>query len=223
MEFQFGNNPIKQVYKSKSLGITIDERLSWTDHIDVLSHNVSSAIGGLTQVRLFVDLKTAKTIYNSLIQPLFDYYDVVWDTIGAVPNTRLQKLNNRAARVIMQTGYEVRSSDTKNQLGWSTLDERRQNHKSIMIYKVVNGIAPAYLKRYFSYGGDTSRYCLRGSNVNLSLPKPNTDYMKKSFKFSGAKLWNSLPIQLKLLPTLSSFKQGLASDLSSIINSKINL
>ena len=210
----FGNNPIKRVHKSKSLGIIIDERLSWTDHIDVLSRKVSSAIGGLRQARPFVDLKTAKTIYNSLIEPLFDYCDVVWDTIGAVPSTRLQKLNNRAARVITQTGYEVRSSDIRNQLGWSTLDERRQNHKSIMMYKVLNGIAPAYLKRYFSYGADTSRYFLRGSGVNLSLPKPNTDYMKKSFKFSGAKLWNSLPVQLKLLPTLSTFKRGLASQTS---------
>ena len=97
---------------------------------------------------------------------------------------------------------------------WETLDERRQNHKSIMMYKVLNGIAPAYLKRYFSCGADTSRYFLRGSGVNLSLPKPNTDYMKKSFKFSGAKLWNSLPVQLKLLPTLSTFKRGLASQTS---------
>ena len=210
----FGNNPIKRVHKSKSLGIIIDERLSWTDHIDVLSRKVSSAIGGLRQARPFVDLKTAKTIYNSLIEPLFDYCDVVWDTIGAVPSTRLQKLNNRAARVITQTGYEVRSSDIRNQLGWSTLDERRQNHKSIMMYKVLNGIAPAYLKRYFSYGADTSRYFLRGSGVNLSLPKPNTDYMKKIFKLSGAKLWNSLPVQLKLLPTLSTFKRGLASQTS---------
>ena len=169
---QFGNNPIKRVHKSKSLGITIDERLSWTN-IDVLSRKVSSAICGLRQVRPFVDFKTAKTIYNSLIQPLFDYCDVVWDTVGAVPGTRLQKLNNRAARVITQTGYEVRSSDIRNQLGWSTLDERRQNHKSIMMYKVLNGIAPAYLKRYFSYGADISRCCLRGSGINLSLPKPN--------------------------------------------------
>ena len=85
-------------------------------------------------MRPFVDLKTAKTIYNSLIKPLFDYCDVVWDTIGAVSSTRLQKLNNRAARVI-------------------------------------------------TYGADTSRCFLRGSGVKLSLPKPNTDYMKKSLKF----------------------------------------
>ena len=37
-----GNNPIKRVRKSKSLGISIDERLG--HHIDVLSRKVSSAI-----------------------------------------------------------------------------------------------------------------------------------------------------------------------------------
>ena len=87
-------------------------------------------------------------------------------SIGAVPSTRLQKLNNRAAQVITSTGYEVRSSDIGNQLGWSPPDERRQNHKSIMMYNVLDGIAPAYLKIYFSYGADTSRYCLRGSSIS---------------------------------------------------------
>ena len=67
------NKQIRTVKKSKSLGITIDERLSWTDHIDIVSKKVSSAIGGLRQVRSFINKETAITIYNSLIQPLFDY------------------------------------------------------------------------------------------------------------------------------------------------------
>ena len=80
------NKQIRKVKKSKSLGITIDERLSWTDHIDIVSKNVSSAIGGLRQVRSFINKETAIIIYNSLIQPLFDYCDIVvgfsWSVTG---------------------------------------------------------------------------------------------------------------------------------------------
>lgn len=210
-----GNKPIKRVRKSKSLGITIDERLSWTDHINVLSRKVSSAIGGLRQVRPFVDLNTAKTIYNSLIQPLFDYCDVVWDTIGVQLSTRLQKLKNRAGRIITQKGYEVRSSEIRSLLRWETLVERRQKNKCIMLYKVLNGFAPTYLKKYFSYRNNTSKYCLRDGSTNLSLPKANTEFLIKSFKFDGAKLWNSLPSVIKSCNTLSSFRRELMS-LSSI-------
>lgn len=210
-----GNKQLKRVRKSKSLGICIDERLSWTDHIDSVSKKVSSAIGGLRQVRSFIDRETAITIYNSLIQPLFDYCDIVWDTIGVTLALRLQKLNNRAGRTITQLSYDIRSSDIRSQLGWSTLDERRSNHKSIMMYKILHDNAPIYLKEYFLYVNDNTDYNLRGGR-NLILPKPKTDYLKKSFKFSGAKVWNNLPLHLKYHDTLSSFKRDLKSLSSSI-------
>jgi hypothetical protein len=54
------------------------------------------------------------TIYNSLIQPLFDYCDVVWDSLPAAGASILQKLQNRAARVITHQGYDVRSNEIKH-------------------------------------------------------------------------------------------------------------
>ena len=197
---------LKRVRKSKSLGISIDERLFWTEHIDIVSKKVSS----LKQVRSFIDKKTAITVYNSLIQPLFDYSDIVWDTIGVTLATRLQKLNNRAGRTISQLGYKVRSSDIRSQLGWTTLEERRSNHKCIMTYKILHDNAPIYLKQHFLYVNNNREYHFRGSR-NLILPKPKTDYPNKSFIFSGAKIWNSLPLYLKLHNILSSFKWELKS------------
>ena len=79
--------PIKRVRNSKSLGITIDERLSWSVHINAVAKKVSSTIGGLRQIRHLVDKETSITIYNSLIQPLFDYCDIVWDNIGSTMAT----------------------------------------------------------------------------------------------------------------------------------------
>ena len=90
-----------------------------------MAGKVSSAIGGLKQIRHLINKEAAVTIHNSLILPLFDYCDTVWDTISSSLATRLQKLNNRAGRVISELGYEIRSSEIRNHLGWSTLQERR--------------------------------------------------------------------------------------------------
>ena len=204
------NKQIRRVKKSKSLGITIDERLSWTDHIDMVSKKVSSAIGGLRQVRSFINKETAITIYNSLIQPLFDYCDIVWDSLGASQAKRLQKLNNRAGRAICQLGYEVRSSLIRSQLGWSTLEDRRRKNKSITMHKILYGNSPTYLKQCFHYANSGREYNLRRSE-NLILPKPKTEYLRKSFTFSGVKVWNSLPVYLKNQVSLSSFKRELTS------------
>ena len=118
-----GDTSIRRVHSSKSLGVYKDERLSWDTHIEYISKRVSSAIGELKQMRSLVPFDTALTIYNSLIQPMFDYCDVVWDNLSITATQRLQKLQNRAARVITQQGYDARSNDIRNQLGWDTLDQ----------------------------------------------------------------------------------------------------
>ena len=97
----------RRMKSSKSVGVYIDKRLSWADHIDYLSKKISSAIAGLRQVRPFISIETALTIHQSLILPLFDYCDVVWDNLSLTMADRLQKLQNRAARVITREGYEL--------------------------------------------------------------------------------------------------------------------
>ena len=141
-----GDTSIRRVHSSKSLGVYMGERLSWDAHIEYISKRVSSAIGGLRQVRSLVPFDTALTIYNSLIQPMFDYCDVVWDNLSITATQRLQKLQNRAARVITQQGYDTKSNDIRNQLGWDTLDQKRHKHKAIMIHKTLNNLAPMYLE-----------------------------------------------------------------------------
>ena len=105
-----GNKSIERVCSAKSVGVIVAERLSWSAHVDYISKKVSSGIGGLRQIRNFIPMETADLIYNSLIQPWFDYCDVVWDNLPATFAERLQKLQNRAARVITRDNFEVRSS-----------------------------------------------------------------------------------------------------------------
>lgn len=65
-EISLGDTNIKRVYSGKSLGIHIDERLSWSSHIDHVAKKVSPAIGGLRPLRQFVNHNTLITIYPAL-------------------------------------------------------------------------------------------------------------------------------------------------------------
>ena len=58
---------------------------------------------------------------------------------------KLQKLQNRAVRIITKRGYEYRSADIVNELGLSTLNARRNNQLRIKMYQVNNNPAPQYL------------------------------------------------------------------------------
>lgn len=96
-------------------------------------------------------------------------------------------------------------------LRWETLATRRLKHKAVMMYKVLHGLAPSYLSDQFQFNPTSLSHGLRERGRNVLLAKPNTDYLKKSFKFSGARLWNELPQTTKLQSTLSSFKRRLPS------------
>ena len=83
-----------------------------------------------------------KTIYYSLVQPYFDYCDVVWDDCSKTRADKLQKLQNRAAPIITRADYSIRSSDVINSLEWSNLEKRRKRHLLVAMFKIFNNDCP---------------------------------------------------------------------------------
>ena len=70
-----------------------------------------------------------------------------------------------------------------------------------MMFKSLNGLAPVYLQDLFSERHTDMRDSLR----KLNLPKPCTDYLKRSFSYSGAFLWNSLPESIREIRSIGQF------------------
>ena len=88
-------------------------------------------------------------IYNCLVQPYFDYCSVIWDSCGSTRADKLQKLQNRAARVLTSSSYDTNADYVFEILGWKNLASQRKIAKAIMVYKSVNGLAPDYLSEMF--------------------------------------------------------------------------
>ena len=70
--------PIKQVSTVKSLGVHINENLTWECHINELSKKIASGMSAIKRVRYSVPKKTLLSIYNSSVQPHLDYCSSVW-------------------------------------------------------------------------------------------------------------------------------------------------
>ena len=116
-------------------------------------------------------------------------------------------LNFNPARVLTFSGYDASVDPLIEILGWQKLGSQRSFHKAVMVYKSLNGLAPEYMRSMFIYR-DTV-YSLRDAEGKLNIPKPRTNYLKNSFSYTGAVLWNSLPAGLRQAKTLESFKAGL--------------
>ena len=178
---------IKQVEHTKSLGVTIDAQRTWCKHVEEICRKVSLAIGALKRVRPFIPKQTAIQIYNALIVPYFDYCSPVWDCLKGHLSDKLPKLQNRAARVITTLPFDTNSNHHLTTLNWERLPIRQKKRKALLIYKTMNGHAPDYLRRLSTQY--YSNYNLRNSEGKLALPKSRTNYLKRSFSYSGATLW----------------------------------
>ncbi len=90
---------------------------------------------------------------------------------------------------------------------WMSLQHRRNMNKCILMYKCLNNLAPCYLTDLFQTNNSIHQYRTGQSN-NLHVVKSKVEYTNRSYTFTGARLWNSLPQNVKDMPTLSSFKHS---------------
>ena len=132
---------VKQVATTKSLGITIDDKLNWNCHIEKLTKKIASGIGVMKRGRHRVPPATLHLMYQALIQPHFDYCSTVWGTCGVTLQDKLQKLQNRADCVFTFSNYDVNAEQLLEILGWKNLDHQRDIQKAIMVFKCLHGLA----------------------------------------------------------------------------------
>jgi hypothetical protein len=83
------------------------------------------------------------------------------------------------------------------------IQNRLEYHKSGLMYKCINNSAPDYLCNLFDMNTNSNIYSLRSSaKGNLFVPRPNSNFMKRTFHYSGTILWNFLPPHLKLIQNI---------------------
>ena len=103
---------------------------------------------------------------------------------------KLFKLQKRAARIISGSTYEIRSVEIFTNLKWSPVINTFNQRESIM-YKILKSLASNYLIQLFNIC-DNQYYSLRSNNSNLTLKKPKTNFLKRSFSYRGSVCWNRL-------------------------------
>ena len=100
----------------KSLGFFIDENLDGGDHVSHVFKKVSSGLSILKMSKNYLPQGTLKILYNSLIETHFRYGNIILGNCGETFLTRLQKLQNRAARIITGSNYDTPAEPLIEQL-----------------------------------------------------------------------------------------------------------
>ena len=150
-------------------------------------------------------------MYVAFIRPLFEYACVVWYSAPRHEKyfNEMEKLQLQGARIVTGTNNYASKQLLYNETEWSTLASRREKQRLILMYKIINGLAPSHLSSIFSnYVNDQQRYELRTKNIQLLFSR--TETYRSSFFPSAIRLWNSLDPSARSAETLSEFKSKLS-------------
>ena len=129
-------------------------------------------------------------LYKSIIAPHFDYCNIILGTCNRSSFYEVQKLQTRAARISTGVSRHEFATTALSTMNWHNLRERNEYHLASTMYKIMNNHMPSYLTNRFSVRD--SGYNLMG-HKNVLIPKPRTEFKKRSLSYKGAIHWNALP------------------------------
>ena len=213
LNIQANDTCIRNVSKQKLLGIHIDESLTWSSHIDYLCSYIFLKTSRLRNLSKYVPIKVLKMFYQSYILPCIDYGSITWGSASSSNIERLNKLQKRAARIILRTDFNTPSQEMFEELGWSPVPYRIKYNKAVLTYIALNNLTPAYITNILKPMSQVHSLNLRSSkNDSLYVPKSRTSLYSGSFSCSAPRLWNALPQCVREAGSLDSFKKNLKNN-----------
>ena len=211
-QFLIGDSQVENVDQTKYLGVIIDKNLNWDEHINSLRTKVSRGIGFLKYSRKFLPENTLSKMYRGIVEPHFRYCCSVWGNCGVTRLQNLQKLQNRAARIVTRSNFDSPAMPIIQKLKWPTISDIIRSETATTVYKSLNGLAPEYLSKLFVKNSTRNTRKLRNTETDLLLPLRKTNNGQKGISFRGPKLWNQLEHNVKYAPSLATFKRRLNSN-----------
>ena len=197
---------MKQSDYFKYLGIYIDHCLTWNKHVKYIQSRVYPKLNLLNIISSFLSRDILLRIYKQTVLPLLDYGCVIWGECSKENAQCLERLQNRAVRIILHADRKTCTQKMRAKLILLSLYSRRLFIKLQYVYKIVNNInCPKQLTGYLVKRSQRHRRSLRDPTL-LDLPLVKTKCGQTSFKFSAASAWNKLPREMRELRSLAQFK-----------------
>lgn len=163
----------------------------------------------LKQFLPLLSVNHRKTVVQAMITSRLDYANILYLGIPEYMLSRLQVVQNAAARAILMLGFRTRMSPYLVSLHWLPIRKQISFKVGILACKALHGIGAPYLRKIIQF----HRPCrlLQSSSLHLAtIPRFSRSRIGgRSFQVSAAKFWNSLPLALRQIQDLLPFRKAL--------------
>ena len=198
--------PLSAVPSAKYLGVEFTNKLSWNNHIDTTANKCLRSIGFLRRNLGNCSPDIKSRCYKTLVRPIAEYASCVWDPSTKKGITKVESIQRSAARYVKGDYSRKNSVSTMlSNLGWKSLQHRRQAAKATMMYRITNKLIDIPSNQLVP-----SYAATRGHSQKFVVPPARTNLLKGTFFPDTIRLWNSLPSEVVDSPTIDIFKNRIS-------------
>lgn len=197
-----GNTPLIYKSKVKYLGFHINSKLSCNDHVNNVIRKVYFILRNLRVSSYFTPVETKRKLVIQLLLPHITYAAEVYSKLDSHSSHKLQVSFNNATRYVYNLNRFSSMSSWRKLILGCDLDDYLRMRNLLFLHRILQNKTPAYLYEKLSFG--RSARCM-----TLIVPRFSTLCSSRFFFVNAIKLWNTLPVNIKLIGEKSRFKQAL--------------
>ena len=206
LQVHLGNSCLTSTQEVKLLGVTIDNNLSFTSHVAMITRKAAKQVNAMARISRYLSIETKLCIFDTFVRSNFNYCTIVYHFCGVCNDKKLEKVYERAIRIVhndFMSPYKELLCKSKRKM----LYDIRFDNLLVQIFKIINGNAPPVETTLYSK--KIVKQSLRDTFL-LSVPRYSTiKYGLNSLRVHGAIQWNKSPKSVKSCENVNIMKNRL--------------
>ena len=203
IELKIDGEKLSEVDKTKFLGVIIDNKLSWKEHVNYICGKIARGIGVIIKARAFLNKNSLLTLYYSFVYPYYIYCNHVWGCSSAANINRLFVLQKKAVRIICQANYQAHSEPLFKELKLLTVRQINKYLIGQFMHRCYQDLLPPLFDTCFIRNYELHQHNTRQVLYYYNIPRVRTEYRKSSIQFRGPSIWNEI-MKNKICPDVSA-------------------
>ena len=208
---------IKEEFKTKFLGVIVDNKLSWLYHIQYIKKKMAKGIGVICRAKHLLNVKTLCTLYYSFVYPYLNYEAEVWGNACANHLLSIVKLQKKVMRIITNSHRIEHTLPLFQKLYILRFEEIHFYKIALIMFKVYHKISPDVFSKLFIRNSDIHDHDTRQAH-QFHVPYARTNYMLNAISVKGVKVWNEVSTKINFDCSYLSFKIALKKYIFNNLN-----
>jgi hypothetical protein len=205
-DINIDNVKIEKVDQTKFLGVIINSKLTWDDHIRTVIQKMQKNIGIIFRIRQKIPTNILLLLYQTLVHPYIEYCNIIWAIRPGIFLNKLIVCQKRAIRTITFSHFNAHTAPLFRKLNILSAHNVNRLQVACFMYQAMHNSLPPHYCAMFTKNCLFHSYNTRQSDkVHITTHRLNIK--RFTIRIFGPTLWNQLPQHLTQAPNLVTFKR----------------